>query len=345
MAGSEDTALNPSRILEVVLASLRGDGQTEASIGNAYEAIAVIGHASMIATQFRLVGLGEEHNIENNTDATILPKDWNAHANTYSFRRLGNNAVIMGLAGEDKATSFDVLVSEFISSTALPFQIHPDQPDSLRSLFVSPNRLDDLINLFKIHVIQKFAISSLPQQAGDEARDQQRQQQQPEGPPQHDPLREDIGPPPARPYPFDDPLAAAPRQQVPAGDFAPPGFEDEYELNRQSQGRTMPYGGGNFPRSGDRDLYPQGLGPRDPLRGTFGPDLRGGGGMHPTPDDPMFGGFGGQQGGYDPRAPPGSRYDPVGPWDAPPYGRGSGPGGRGFGSGGFGGGFGGGDII
>ena len=63
MAGSEDTALNPSRILEVVLASLRGDGQTEPSIKNAYEAIALVGHASMVATQFRLIGLGEEQNI------------------------------------------------------------------------------------------------------------------------------------------------------------------------------------------------------------------------------------------------------------------------------------------
>ncbi|RAO69523.1 uncharacterized protein BHQ10_005535 [Talaromyces amestolkiae] len=359
MAGPEDTTLDPSRILGVVLASLRGDGQTGPSIKNAYEAIALVGHASMVATQFRLIGLGEEHNIvEDNTDATILPKDWNAHNNTYSFRyvrqqssteyllkvsRLGNNAVIMGLAGEDKATSFDVPVTEFISSSAFPFQIQSDQPDNLRSIFVSPNRFDDLISLFKIHVIQKFVIPSSTKQAADEARDQQRQQQ-PEGPPQHDPLREDIAPPPARPYPFDDPLAAAPRRPAPTGDFAPPGFEDEYELSRQSQGRALPYGDGNYPRSGDRDLYPQGLGPRDPLRGTFGPGS-GGGGMHPTPDDPMFGGFGGQHGGYDPRAPPGARYDPVGPWDAPPHGRGSGPGGRGFGSGGFGGGFGGGDII
>lgn len=63
MAGSGDITLDPSRILGVVLASLRGDGQTGPSIKNAYEAIALIGHASMVATQFRLIGLGEEHNI------------------------------------------------------------------------------------------------------------------------------------------------------------------------------------------------------------------------------------------------------------------------------------------
>ena len=51
--------------------------------------------------------------------------------------------------------------------------------------------------------------------------------------------------------------------------------------------------------SGERDLYPPGLGPNDPLR--IGP-MRGprGGGMHPTADDPMFGGGGGL-GGWDDR--------------------------------------------
>jgi hypothetical protein len=76
--------------------------------------------------------------------------------------------------------------------------------------------------------------------------------------------------------------------------------------------------------------------------------------MHPTFDDPLFRGQGGQ-GGYDPAAPPGARYDPVGPGDplrdncgGPRF-----PGG-GFGGGGFGGrggppnpfgGYGGGDFI
>ncbi|OKL57805.1 hypothetical protein UA08_07266 [Talaromyces atroroseus] len=358
MSSSEDT----TRILDVALQSLRGDGQTEPAIKNAYEAIALIGHASMVAAHFRLVGLGEEHNIESNTDATILPKEWNAHNSTYAFRyaheqsstdyllkfnRLGNNAVVMGLAGEDKATSFDIPVNEYISSSALPVQLQPDQPNDLRAIFVTRDRLEDLMNLFKIHVIQKFTVLSQPKEGVGEARRQrdQQQQQQPEGPQQRDPLREGQAPQPARPSPFEDPLAAAPRRPAPVGDFAPPGFEDEYEMNQPSRGLVMPYGQGNLPRSGDRDLYPQGLGPYDPLRGSFGPASGGGGGMHPTPDDPMFGGSGGQRGGYDPRAPPGSRYDPVGPWDTPPSGRGKGPGGGGFGQGGFGGGFGGGDII
>lgn len=111
--------------------------------------------------------------------------------------------------------------------------------------------------------------------------------------------------------------------------------------------------GPRMPGYGERDLYPAGLGPNDPLRvGGVGPGpgIRGGGGMHPTFDDPMFGGRGGGggEGGYDPMAPPGARYDPVGPGMP----RGGGRFGPGGGGGGFGGpppnpfgGFGGGDFI
>jgi hypothetical protein len=52
--------------------------------------------------------------------------------------------------------------------------------------------------------------------------------------------------------------------------------------------------------------------------------------MHPTFDDPLFGGRGGQRGGYDPQAPPGARYDPVGPGNGLPMGgNGRSPGGQG----------------
>lgn len=67
-------------------------------------------------------------------------------------------------------------------------------------------------------------------------------------------------------------------------------------MNRPTRGG---FGGERRPLNiGERDLYPPGLGPHDPLRGGgFGP---GGGGMHPTFDDPMFGGRGGGgAGGYD----------------------------------------------
>ena len=99
-----------------------------------------------------------------------------------------------------------------------------------------------------------------------------------------------------QPVRFGDPLAAEPRQPYPAGDFLPPGFEDEYEVNRP---RTGIGGVMRPPNIGERDLYPPGLGPHDPLRG--GAFVPRGGGMFPTFNDPMFGGRGGEGygGGYN----------------------------------------------
>lgn len=260
--------------------------------------------------------------------------------------RLGSNAVVMALAlGDDRTSSFDLPVKDYISESALPVQSTEDLTGSLQNVFISSARLNDLIGLFKINVIQKLAPGVYKEGYEGSSREfQEALRQQPEDRPRHDPLRDDsMMPQPARPYPFDDPLAAAPRRPLP-GDFAPPGFEDEFEINRPPRGMAPGFGGGRNPYNiGDRDLYPAGMGPNDPLRGPMGPGFgSGGGGMHPTFDDPLFGGQGGR-GGYDPRAPPGARYDPPGP-GAPPYGNPGPFGGRGGGFGGFGGGFGG-DII
>ncbi|PGH29606.1 hypothetical protein GX50_07640 [[Emmonsia] crescens] len=372
-----EQALSSRNILDHAAACLGNDAG--APLKNPWEAIALIGHACMIAVGFRLIGLEEDQRIESQEPSSPLPKEWNA-SSTYAFKyahpqssmqfllkvsRLGGNAVIYALAlGHDKTTSFDIPVKDFVSESSLPLSKSADEPArSLEQVFISPSRLSDLINLFKINVIQKLAPGLQKEGYEDDSssgRERQREEErgQPGRQPRQpvrDPLRDDRYPEPARPYPFDDPLAAPPRRPAPAGDFLPPGFEDEYEINVPPRGFYP--GTGNQPRRpnlGERDLYPPGLGPHDPLVGHFGPQ-RGGGGMHPTFDDPMFQRGGGRGGGgeYNPQVPPGARYDPVGPGDGPPMGRGQGgpgfPGGRGgfggaFGGGAFGGGFGG-DII
>lgn len=104
-------------------------------------------------------------------------------------------------------------------------------------------------------------------------------------------------PPPAIPRPE----MARPRPHQ-VGDFPPPGFEDEYEMNRPPRsGLQMP---GKSPYNvGHDDLNPPGLGTHDPLRGSFTGGLpRPGGGsvMHPTFDTPLFGGQGGNESsGFD----------------------------------------------
>jgi hypothetical protein len=273
--------------------------------------------------------------------------------------RLGGKAVVMALAtGDDKTTSFDITVKDYLSESSLPFTIdeaasREDTAKKLQDLFISEGRLMDLSSLLKLKVIQKLAPSlqkegyeDTPQNqrdANNDRGDNPRQSGQPRRPPQE--------PEPARPYPFDDPLRAPP----PGGNRPLPepipGFDDEYEINRPRQGlRDDRF----LPGIGHDDLHPPGLGPYDPLRPHLGggnlPRPGGMGGMHPSFDDPLFGGQGGV-GGYDPRAPPGARYDPFGPGDPLRDNRG----GPRFPGGGFGGaggrppnpfgGFGGGDFI
>ncbi|THC97339.1 hypothetical protein EYZ11_003173 [Aspergillus tanneri] len=169
------------------------------------------------------------------------------------INRLGSNAVILALAlGDDKPTSFDVTANDFISPSSLPISS----------------------TLFKINVIQKLAPGVYKE--GYEVSSQTTRESR-ERPLPRNPLRDDPIPRPSRPYPLYDPLAAEPRRPVPPGDFAPPGFEDEFEIQRPPRGYPPGWGGRNPLNIGDRDLYPPGLGPHDPLRGGIGPGLAPGG--------------------------------------------------------------------
>jgi hypothetical protein len=373
-------ALSPQSILDYISKSL----PTAPPPKNPYSAIAIFSHACMLAVGFRLIGLGEDHRIgkweasfrrfpilttlveaqSNPGNVQPLPSEWDA-SSTYAFRyahsqssmeylvkisRLGTKALIFGVAlGDDRTASFEVKAQDYVSEESLKGP--PDSPSGskIQDIFISPERMTDLSSLFRQNIIQKLApgiqkegYEDNTSTAAQQRREETRQPQEP----QHNPLRDDREPP-ARPYPFDDPLAAAPRRPVPVGEFAPPGFEDEYEMQRPPRGMPAGFGGRNPLAIGDRDLYPPGLGPNDPLRVGPGGGFGGGGGMHPTFDDPLFGGQAGGQ-PYDPRAPPGARYDPIGPGDVPPNVRGGPrfPGGRGGGFGGnpFGG-FGSNDFI
>ncbi|KAF2129599.1 hypothetical protein P153DRAFT_316726 [Dothidotthia symphoricarpi CBS 119687] len=341
----------------------KGEGQ---QLKNPTEAVALAVHAGMLAVGFRLIGLGEDDRIEasaNAEDPRPLPAAWNA-SSSYAFRyahpqsameyminvsKRGVKAMVDGFAiGDDNIRHFDVVTKEYLSESMLPITISEDTPTEqaatkLQDLFISSGRLNDLGALFKISIVQKLA-PSIHKPGYEETRtDRERtptaerpasQQNQPPNPRQ--PPRD---PEPARPYPYNDPLAAQPQPGRPLPEPIP-GFEDEYEVNRPARGGLRD---DRYPVGiGHDDLYPQGLGPNDPLRPHLGPGIPRpgggfGGGMHPTFDDPLFRGQGGP-GGYDPMAPPGARYDPIGPGGAPRDNRG-GP--RFPGGGGFGGGFGG----
>lgn len=232
--------------------------------------------------------------------------------------------MINGLGiGDDKVHTVDFHIKDYISESSFPFTLSPSSSDdndqsfrALQDVFISPGRISDLSSLFKLQIIQKLApglrkegyeestsSSSAENQSGTSAHGRHPRQDR-------DPIHDDglSSPPfaPARGGIHDDPLVYPPHHRpIPAGDFPPPGFEDEYEMNRPLP--RGPLGGERRPLNiGERDLYPPGLGPHDPLGVSgFGPHggigAGGGGGMHPTFDDPIFGGDGGRMGGYDGR--------------------------------------------
>lgn len=59
-SSSTSGALASDKILNLSATCL-GDG--EVNLKNPYEAVALVGHACMIAVDFRLIGLGEDHRI------------------------------------------------------------------------------------------------------------------------------------------------------------------------------------------------------------------------------------------------------------------------------------------
>ena len=301
----------------------------------------------MLAVDFRLVGLGEDHRIgrfsiynaqeqishlaeaaSQGENPSPLPAEWNTlSASDYAFKykhtqssmeyllkvsKLGGKAVIHGLGiGDDKVASLDVAVKEFVSESSLPFTARgeitaSESLSSLQGVFITAGRIGDFSALVKIQLLQKL-IPGLQkngyQDSAEAASERHREIEQRrdvtavlERRPTYIPPQDEM-PPLAQPHPLADPLIAPPRRPYGGPDFEPPGFEDEHGVLRP------PGGGARQPMNiGERDLYPPGLGPHDPLRigGPHGGFRGGGGGMHPTFDDPMFGGRGNTGGGYDP---------------------------------------------
>jgi PI31 proteasome regulator N-terminal len=63
MVAPQGGALGPDHILDIVAGALPAVDQSQAVVKNPYEAVALVGHACMVAIDFRLIGLGEEHQI------------------------------------------------------------------------------------------------------------------------------------------------------------------------------------------------------------------------------------------------------------------------------------------
>ncbi|RMZ84747.1 hypothetical protein DV737_g1077, partial [Chaetothyriales sp. CBS 132003] len=183
--------------------------------------------------------------------------------------RLGGKALVFGMGlDDDKTALFEVNARDYISEDSLKEEtFSADNSSALGKILISNGKISELANLMDTRIIQKVAPGI--HKAGNEdttaataedttaatAKDttaataedttaataavtaprQQAIRDDEARPPGHDPLQDD-GPVPARPYPFNDPLAAAPGRPHPAGDFPPPDFDDEYELNKRPRG-------------------------------------------------------------------------------------------------------------
>ncbi|KAH0542019.1 hypothetical protein FGG08_003568 [Glutinoglossum americanum] len=286
------------------------------------------------ATVTTRAGGGSDGDSGRGQEGALLPASWNENSSSYAFRyrhdqsamtyllkttRLGSKAVVLGMGvGDDKPVSFGVPVREFLDRGRFPVVGGEGMEERIREVFGGEEgKMGELVGGFKKAVIQRL-VPGLRKEGYEEERGGSSSTaaaaaaatgsppgRHPQPPPRagqpDDPLRdESLLPAPARPHPFEDPLLDHPRHRpVPAGDFPPPGFEDEYEIGRPPRGYAPGFGGNHPLGIGERDLYPPGLGPRDPFGGVGG-RTGGGGGMHPTFDDPLFGGRGGRQ-EYDPR--------------------------------------------
>ncbi|KAL6872813.1 PI31 proteasome regulator N-terminal domain-containing protein [Trichoderma novae-zelandiae] len=391
MATSEAGPLGQSAIQKAMAEALPAhDSQDDSpAIKSPYEAIALAVHAYLALLDFRLVGFDEARFLpECESLAPRLPPTWNQRHESVSLvykhkessmvfvvrvDRLGSKAEVRGLAvGDEKIYRIEYAVKDVVRESALPLRIADDEDhrggalaERVGGLFAG-NALERIAHDVKVQIVQRL-IPGLERKGyseevdGDDDDVVRRPQQGRHNP--SDPARpagfEPVNPYGLPPQPLPQPASA--RYQPPMGDFPPPGFEDEHQINSppgMMGGLRMPGQGGHPFNIGHDDLNPSGLGPHDPLRASFvggrgGPRAGGFSGMHPTFDDPLFTGQGRgrgegpDEGFYDPQAPPGARWDPVGPGGGPRFGgpgRGGGwNGGGGFGGGGFG--FGGGDII
>ena len=274
-----------------------------------------------------------------------LPEEWNA-TSAYTFRythpqstkeflvkitKLGARTTIAGIAlGNDEVASSDLSVNDYVVADkfpATPVSVGSDVADAagnVQALFHSSGRLNDLGSLLKVFIIQKLG-PGLGREGYVEESTQARHEADATPPPGSTQSRPARAPPsnpePAQPHPLGDPLV----DRFRTGRVLPepiPGFEDEHEINSppRASGMGMALGPRPF---GHNDLYPPGLGPDDPIlphtmpqiHHDFPPDglLRGpGGGMHPTFDDPMFGGPLPPD-NRPPWVPPNVRWDSPGP--------------------------------
>ncbi|KAI0650618.1 PI31 proteasome regulator N-terminal-domain-containing protein [Trametes meyenii] len=265
------------------------------------DALAALVHTVFTVLGFRLIGIDESGPTRTFED-NVLPEEWNQHGpGNYALRykheqssleflvkvvKLGSRTLINSIAIEtDKAATLDISTTDFTSASFFPHDLSSSAPSPLVHGFISSNRVDDFVSQLKLTTVQKL-IPGLRKDGYTDQADTNAGPSRPRGP----------DAPPARPHPEQPPYApedifprVSPRSPLeigrrdldpfPSNPFSPPSL---------------------FPGNSGDGMF---VGPNHPI---FGPGMRGRGpgGNGPWGGDGFLPPLG---------APPGARFDPIGP--------------------------------
>ncbi|PFH52853.1 hypothetical protein AMATHDRAFT_139412 [Amanita thiersii Skay4041] len=302
--------LDPSALISSLPALLPPAAK---SLNSIHDAIAALLHATMSALSFRLVAVDQSSHSSDNQSNT-LPPEWNKNGpEVYTFRykhhqssleflvkiiSLGRRTIVNAVSLEsDRVATLDIATSDFTSPSFFPHDAGSTSQPLIHG-YISSNRVTDLVGQYKLAIVQKVMPGLRKDGYTEEV------EVTSETP------ASSRNPPPARPQPIPPPEGPARNPQ----DVQPPLPENPLEIGRR-----------------DREPFP--INPFAPPS-LFPPGS--GDGMFVGPEHPIFGrrrdDIFGRQGpwggdGFLPPlgAPPGARFDPVGP--GPQAGRG--PNGRG----------------
>ncbi|KAJ1309054.1 hypothetical protein OPQ81_004733 [Rhizoctonia solani] len=289
--------------------------QSSKTLSSPQDALAVLLHSAMTALGFRLVAIDEDAPAsEPEAGATpgLLPEGWNRKGpDVYTFKykheqssftfllklvRMSGKMIVHGIAVEDdKTKTFEITTQDFTSASYFPHDAQStDRP--LVHGYISSSRVTDLISLFKVTIIQPLlpGLRKEGYQESESATASASSSQPARAPPRN----------PSPPPPLDRPFAHP---------YADPSRRNPLEIGRSD---LDPFGGLHNPFAPPPLFSPPGtggdgmfVGPnhpmfRDPLGQGMGVGGRGRGGVGPWGGD-----------GYLPPmgAPPGARFDPIGP--------------------------------
>ncbi|TDL29706.1 hypothetical protein BD410DRAFT_736820 [Rickenella mellea] len=309
-------ALDPSVLVSLLPTVLPASKKL---LNSPQDGLTALVHSIMSALSFRLVAIDDaspSRTIENN----VLPEAWNKSGpGSYTLRylhdqsslqfllkisKLGARTLVNAIAIEtDKTSTLDIASNDFLSQSFYPHDIGAEEAAPLVHGFISSTRVADFVSQYKLKILQQLMPGLRKEGYTEELQDSSSNSssiQRPDPDPQ---------PQPVRPAPY------------PEGPFQPPRHPSHIPS-------------GNPLEIGRRDLDPFGF------DNPFNPPplfpTSGGDGMFVGPDHPIFGnrrpnrsGPWGGDGFLPPMgAPPGARFDPVGPW---PPGRRPNPRAPGFG--------------